>query len=155
MTSTADLYDEREEELQSCQTQFRQFGGRADFAGRIVTVRCANDNALVKKLLTTTDGAGRVLVVDGGGSLGSALMGDLIAKGAVDRGWEGVVINGPVRDSVELATLDLGVKALGTNPRKSAKDGAGEVDVDVEFGGVVFRPGRHLWSDADGILVER
>jgi regulator of ribonuclease activity A len=155
MTSTADLYDEREEELQSCQTQFRQFGGRADFAGRIVTVRCANDNALVKKLLTTTDGAGRVLVVDGGGSLASALMGDLIAKGAVDRGWEGVVINGPVRDSVELATLDLGVKALGTNPRKSAKDGAGEVDVDVEFGGVVFRPGRHLWSDADGILVER
>lgn len=155
MTSTADLYDEREEELQSCQTQFRQFGGRADFAGRIVTVRCANDNALVKKLLTTTDGAGRVLVVDGGGSLASALMGDLIAMGAVDRGWEGVVINGPVRDSVELATLDLGVKALGTNPRKSAKDGAGEVDVDVEFGGVVFRPGRHLWSDADGILVER
>lgn len=155
MTSTADLYDEREEELQSCQTQFRQFGGRSDFSGRIVTVRCANDNALVKTLLTTTDGVGKVLVVDGGASLASALMGDLIAKGAVARGWEGVVINGPVRDSVELATLDLGVKALGTNPRKSAKDGVGEVDVDVEFGGVVFRPGRHLWSDADGILVER
>ena len=155
MTSTADLYDERGEDLQSCQTQFRQFGGRGEFHGAIVTVRCANDNGLVKRLLTTTDGRGRVLVVDGGASLASALMGDLIGKGAEGRGWEGVVINGPVRDSVELATLDLGVKALGTNPRKSAKDALGDVDVDVEFGGVVFRPGRHLWSDADGILVER
>ena len=101
MTSTADLYDERGEDLQSCQTQFRQFGGRGEFHGAIVTVRCANDNGLVKRLLTTTDGRGRVLVVDGGASLASALMGDLIGKGAEGRGWEGVVINGPVRDSVE------------------------------------------------------
>lgn len=154
MTSTADLYDERGEELASCETQFRQFGGRPAFSGEIRTVRCRNDNGLVKQLLNT-DGHGCVLVVDGDASPASALMGDMIAKAAVGHGWEGVVINGPVRDSDELSGLDLGVKALGTNPRKSAKDGAGEVDVPVAFGGVTFVPGRRLWSDADGILVER
>lgn len=154
MVSTADLYDERGEALASCETQFRQFGGRTEFEGTIVTVRCANDNGLVKQVLTTTDGHGQVLVVDGGGSLASALMGDMIAKAAVARGWEGVVINGPVRDSAELATLDLGVKALGTNPRKSAKEGVGAVGVHVTFGGVTFVAGHRLWSDADGILVE-
>lgn len=155
MFTTCDLYDEREEELASCETQFRDFGGRAAFTGTIVTIRCANDNGLVKNLLTTTDGRGKVLVVDGGASLASALMGDMIAKKAVENGWEGVVINGPVRDSVELATLDLGVKALGTNPRKSAKDAAGEVDVPVTFGGVTFIPGHSLWADPDGVLAER
>lgn len=155
MVATADLYDERGDDLASCETQFRSFGGRAEFSGTVSTVRCANDNALVKRLLTTTDGLGRVLVVDGGASLASALMGDLIAAAAVERGWEGVVINGPVRDSVALGSLDLGIKALGTNPRKSAKDGAGEVDVPVTFGGVTFVPGRYLWADADGVLVER
>ena len=155
MTSTADLYDERGGELASCETQFRQFGGREAFAGTIVTIRCANDNGLVKRLLTQTDGHGAVLVVDGGGSMASALMGDMIAKAAVANGWEGVVINGPVRDSVELATLDLGVKALGTNPRTSAKAAAGVVGEPVWFGEVEFVPGRMLWSDADGILVER
>lgn len=155
MVSTADLYDERGEALASCETQFRSFGGRAEFSGTVVTVRCANDNGLVKRVLTTTDGRGRVLVVDGGGSLATALMGDLIATAAVERGWEGVIINGPVRDSIALAGLDLGVKALGTNPRKSAKDAVGDVDVPVTFGGAAFVPGRHVWADADGVLVER
>lgn len=155
MVSTADLYDERGEELQSCQTQFVQYGGRESFEGVITTVRCLNDNGLIKRILTGTDGTGKVLVVDGGASLASALMGDLIGVAAVEQGWEGVVINGPVRDSLALAELDLGVKALGTNPRKSAKAAAGEIDVPVAFGGVVFTPGRRLWSDADGILVER
>lgn len=155
MVSTADLYDERGEELASCQTQFRSFGGREEFDGVVTTIRCANDNGLVKRVLTTTDGRGKVLVVDGGGSMASALMGDLIAAAAVGNGWEGVVINGPVRDSIALAALDLGIKALGTNPRKSAKDAAGTVDEPVGFGGVEFVPGRHLWADADGVLVER
>lgn len=155
MASTADLYDERGEALASCETQFRSFGGRGEFSGVVTTIRCANDNGLVKRVLTTTDGHGRVLVVDGGGSLASALMGDLIAAAAVRNGWEGVVIHGPVRDSLALASLDLGVKALGTNPRKSAKDAAGDVDVPVTFGGVTFVPGRRLWADADGVLVER
>ncbi|MFI0353449.1 ribonuclease E activity regulator RraA [Actinomadura sp. 9N407] len=152
--ATADLIDEFGAELQSCETQFRAYGARGRFAGPVSTVRCLRDNGLVKKLLNTP-GEGRVLVVDGAGSLGSALMGDLIAAAAVRNGWAGVVINGAVRDVATLRTLDLGVKALGSNPRKSAKDAAGETDVPVTFGGVEFRPGDHLYSDEDGIVTAR
>jgi regulator of ribonuclease activity A len=98
-------------------------------------------------------GNGCVLVIDGNGSLSSALVGDMIAGSAVSNGWAGLVVNGVVRDSEELAALDLGIKALGTNPRKSSKAGVGDVDVDVSFGGVTFSPGHTLWSDGDGILV--
>ena len=152
--STADLYDEHGEDLQSCSVQFRQLGGRNTFEGAVSTIRCHRDNALVKAALAEP-GAGRVLVVDGGGSLESALMGDLIAASAVAGGWEGVVIHGAVRDVAALRELDLGVKALGSNPRKSAKDGVGERDVVVSFGGVDFAPGQHLVSDDDGIVVTR
>lgn len=152
--ATADLYDELEESIQSLPLQLRSFGRRTAFDGVIRTVRCFEDNARVKAVLATP-GDGAVLVVDGGGSLERALMGDLIAASAVTNGWAGVVINGAIRDSVAIDGLDLGVKALGTNPRKSAKLGAGEVDATLEFGGVVFRPGVRLFSDEDGILVER
>ncbi|WP_040163371.1 ribonuclease E activity regulator RraA [Microbacterium gorillae] len=152
--STADLYDEHGEDLQSLSLQLRDCGGRTRFAGEIRTVRCHEDNALVKAVLATA-GNGAVLVVDGGGSLQTALMGDLIAASAVANGWAGVVIHGAIRDSVAVASLDLGVKALGTNPRKSAKNGAGETDVEVSFGGVTFRPGAHLYADEDGVLVTR
>jgi regulator of ribonuclease activity A len=154
MTSfaTADLIDDFGDELRSCETQFRQFGARTAFAGPVATVRCFRDNGLVKKLLNTP-GEGRVLVVDGAASTGSALMGDLIAAAAVKNAWSGVVINGVVRDVATLRTLDLGIKALGSNPRKSAKDAAGAVDVPVEFGNVEFRPGDWLYSDEDGIVV--
>lgn len=150
--ATADLYDDFGDELESCSAQFRSYGARPRFWGRITTVRCFQDNALVKRVLSTA-GDARVLVVDGGGSLDTALMGDLIAGSAVAQGWAGVVINGAVRDVVALAGLDLGIKALGSNPRKSAKTGAGERDVPVEFGGVTFRPGAFLYSDEDGIVV--
>ncbi|WP_307857514.1 ribonuclease E activity regulator RraA [Paenarthrobacter sp. DKR-5] len=152
--STADLYDERGEELQSVPTQFLNLGGAREFSGPVRTVRCFEDNALLKSVLQG-DGGGAVLVVDGGASLASALMGDMIAESAVRNGWAGVVINGPVRDRLALAQLPLGVKALGSNPRKSAKTGAGEADVEVVFSGVTFRPGAMLYSDDDGILVER
>jgi regulator of ribonuclease activity A len=150
--ATADLVDDFETELQSCETQFRQYGSQPGFAGPIATVRCFRDNALVKRLLNTA-GKGRVLVVDGGGSLASALMGDLIAASAVEQGWAGVVINGAIRDVAALRTLELGVKALGSNPLKSAKVGAGETGVPVTFGGVTFTPGDWLYSDEDGIVV--
>ncbi|WP_067177681.1 ribonuclease E activity regulator RraA [Microtetraspora niveoalba] len=149
---TADLYDERGAELDSCDLQLRQYGGRRAFHGTIATVRCHEDNALLKAVVSEP-GEGRVLVVDGGGSLHAALMGDMIAGIAVARGWAGVVINGAVRDVAALRELDLGVKALGSNPRKSAKNGTGDRDVPVTFGGVVFRPGAELFSDDDGILV--
>ncbi len=154
MTATADLYDEHGDALQSLALQLRSFGGNARFAGPIRTIRCFQDNALVKSTLATP-GDGAVLVVDGGGSLQTALMGDLIAQSAVDGGWAGVLINGAIRDSAVIATLPLGVKALGTNPRKSAKTGAGVLDEVVTIDGVVFRPGARLFADEDGVLVER
>ncbi|MGG5257818.1 ribonuclease E activity regulator RraA [Phycicoccus avicenniae] len=152
--TTADLYDEHGDALQSCSVQLRRYGGVARFTGPVSTVRCHRDNALVKAALAEP-GEGRVLVVDGGGSLESALMGDLIAGSAVAQGWAGVVIHGAVRDVVALGDLPLGVLALGSNPRKSAKDGVGERDSPVAFGGVEFVPGATLWADEDGVLVTR
>lgn len=149
---TADLYDEHGDALQSCDLQFRQFGGRVRFSGRAVTVCCHEDNALLKSVLSEP-GEGRVLVIDGGGSLHTALMGDLIAGLAVENGWSGAIINGAVRDVATLRTLELGIKALGSNPRKSAKTGAGQRDVPVTFGGTTFNPGDDVWSDDDGIVV--
>ncbi|GAA3816350.1 ribonuclease E activity regulator RraA [Sphaerisporangium flaviroseum] len=151
---TADLYDERGEDLDSCDLQFRQYGRRRAFRGVIATVRCRQDNVLVKAALSEP-GEGRVLVVDGGGSLHTALMGDVIAGLAAGNAWSGVVINGAVRDVAALGELDLGIKALGSNPRKSAKEGTGQRDVPVSFGGITFHPGAELFSDDDGILVTR
>lgn len=152
LLATADLVDRYGDELQSCDLQLRQLGGRRAFAGPAVTISCHLDNGLVKATLNEP-GEGRVLVVDGGGSLHTALMGDMIAGAAAAHGWAGVVIHGAVRDSAVLATLDLGVKALGTNPRKSAKDGVGSRDVVVEFGGARFTPGALVVSDDDGVVV--
>ncbi|MGW3940431.1 ribonuclease E activity regulator RraA [Streptomyces phaeochromogenes] len=154
MKPTADLYDEHGDDLQSCTTQFRLFGARTSFEGVVTTVRCHEDNVILKATLGEP-GAGRVLVVDGGGSLAAALMGDLIADLGASSGWEGVVINGVVRDVEALSKINLGVKALGSNPRKSRKEGVGDRDVEVSFGGVTFTPGCHLYSDTDGILVTR
>lgn len=152
--NTADLYDERGEELDSLALQFQSLGGRSHFAGPVRTIRCLEDNGLVKSVLATP-GNGAVLVVDGGGSLRTALMGDMIAASAVENGWAGVVINGAIRDRVAIAGLPLGVKALGSNPRKSAKNGAGEQDVELVIDGVSIRPGQRIWCDPDGILLER
>jgi regulator of ribonuclease activity A len=149
---TADLVDEIGPDVRSCDLQFRQFGGRVAFAGPITTVQCFEDNALLKSVLSEPGGGG-VLVIDGGGSVHAALVGDVIAGLGVDNGWAGLIINGAVRDAATLSTLDIGIKALGTNPRKSAKSGAGERDMPVEFGGVAFTPGEIAYSDDDGIVV--
>ena len=152
--STADLWDERGDSLHSCSVQLRHYGGSTSFSGVVSTVQCHRDNALVKAALAEP-GGGRVLVVDGGGSLESALMGDLIAASAVEQGWAGVVIHGAVRDVAALRHLPLGALALGSNPRKSAKEGLGERDVPVAFGGAEFVPGQTLWADEDGVVVSR
>lgn len=149
---TADLVDEIGPGVRSCDLQFSQYGARSQFAGPITTVRCFQDNALLKSVLSEP-GNGGVLVVDGDGSLHSALVGDVIAGLGVDNHWAGLIINGAVRDAATLRTLDIGIKALGTNPRKSTKTGAGQRDVAVEFGGVVFTPGQIVYSDDDGIVV--
>lgn len=152
--STADLYDERGVELQSLALQLQDIGGVTGFAGPVRTIRCFQDNALVRETLQGP-GDGAVLVIDGGGSVATALVGDLIAGAAADNGWAGLIVNGAIRDRVALGTLPLGVKALGSNPAKSSKTGAGELDVTVEFGGVRFEPGALVWCDEDGVLVTK
>jgi regulator of ribonuclease activity A len=150
--ATADLVDRIGPDVRSCDLQFRQFGGRTEFAGPISTVRCFEDNALLKSVLSQP-GAGGVLVIDGAGSLHSALVGDLIAELGRSNGWAGLVINGAVRDAAALRGIEIGIKALGTNPRKSAKNGVGERDVEITLGGVTFTPGEIAYSDDDGIVV--
>ncbi len=148
----ADLCDANEDEIEVCELQMRDYGGRTAFSGPIRTVRCHEDNSLVKATLAEP-GEGCVLVVDGGGSLHRDLLGDMLGADEVKNGWAGVVVNGAVRDSAVLGTLDLGVKALGTHPMRSVKRGEGMVDVPVAFGGVVFVPGDRLYADEDGIAV--
>jgi len=148
---TTDLSDYHPE-TQSCELQFQIRGRRRSFHGQIRTVKCLEDNALLKKVVSEP-GLGRVVVIDGGASLRSALMGDVIANLAAKNGWAGAVIHGAIRDVLAIDELDFGVKALGSSPKRSNKTGAGEVDVAVSFGGVAFVPGHWLYSDEDGILV--
>ena len=152
--TTADLCDAYADTIASCDTPFRQFGARRVFAGRAATVRCDQDNVLMRQALSEP-GDGRVLVVDGGGSLHVALMGDEMALLATRNGWSGVVVHGAVRDVSRLRTIELGIKALGSNPRKSAKHGHGEREGEIAFGGVTFRPGDQVYADEDGIVVLR
>ena len=152
LPATADLYDEFGEIASTCSTQFVGYGAKRRFAGPIRTVQCFRDNQLFRALMDEP-GEGAVAVVDGGTSLESALMGDIIATKAMNNGWVGCIILGAIRDSAVIGGLDFGVKALGTNPAKSSKDGTGSVDKAVEFGGVRFEPGHWVYCDEDGILV--
>lgn len=152
MTSTADVLDAHAANALVCRSELRQFGGVSAFEGVIATVRCHEDNVLVRSRLSEP-GEGRVLVVDGGGSLEAAIVGDMVAGLAVSNGWSGLVLNACVRDVAALRELAIGIKALGSHPRPSRKDGAGDVDVPVEFGGVLFRPGWMLYSDDDGVVA--
>ncbi|WP_329309611.1 ribonuclease E activity regulator RraA [Streptomyces sp. NBC_01262] len=150
--ATADLADEHGDDLRVCDVQFTSYGALASFAGPVRTVSCPEDNALLHELLRTP-GEGCVVVVEGGASLRAALLGDLMAGRARDNGWAGVVVHGAVRDSGVLAGMGIGIQALGTNPRKSGKAGAGSVDVPVTFGGVTFTTGDILHADHDGVVL--
>lgn len=149
---TADLCDSHEGAVEVCEPLFRSFGGRRRFAGPVSTVSCFEDNSRVREAVQEP-GAGRVLVVDGGGSRQCALLGDLLADKAVRNGWSGVVVHGCVRDTAVLAGLDLGVLALEAHPRRSKKRGEGTRDVTVRFAGVSFHPGAWVYADEDGLLV--
>ncbi|HZP71843.1 MAG TPA: ribonuclease E activity regulator RraA [Gaiellaceae bacterium] len=152
MTSTSDVFDANADRALVCELQLRDFGAVHAFSGVIATVRCHEDNVLVKRRVGEP-GEGRVLVVDGEGSFRCALVGDNVAGLALENGWTGLVMNACVRDVTALAMLALGIKALGTCPRPSTKTGAGELDVPVTFGGVTFTPGDTLYADADGVVV--
>ncbi|WP_405235731.1 ribonuclease E activity regulator RraA [Lentisalinibacter orientalis] len=149
---TADICDEHADRVHIADPIFRAYGGRPAFGGPITTLRVFEDNVLVRSALEEP-GDGRVLVVDGAASMRCALLGDQLAALAADNGWAGVVVNGCIRDSADIAGIDIGVRALATMPLKSRKLGRGERDVTVAFAGVAFEPGHHLYADEDGLLV--
>jgi regulator of ribonuclease activity A len=150
--ATADLSDEHGDRIQVCEPLFKAFGRRASFGGPISTVRCFEDNTRVKEAVESP-GNGRVLVVDGGGSLRCALLGGNLGAAAVRNGWAGVIVYGCLRDSRELNEMELGIRALEAMPLRSQKRNEGQRDVAVRFGGVTFRPGEHVYVDEDGIVV--
>ncbi len=149
---TTDLYDANEGRVAVVEPMFRAYGGRARFAGQVVTLKVYEDNTRVREVLAEP-GQGKILVVDGGGSKRCALLGDQIAELAVKNGWEGVVIYGCIRDSVAINALDIGVRALDTTPKKSVKRNEGQRDLVLAFGAVEFVPGHWLYVDEDGLLL--
>ncbi len=151
MLKTSDLCDACGE-ARACALPLRSFGRRRSFAGSIRTIRCHEDIGLMRDVVAQP-GTGQVLVIDGGGSMARALFGDVMAALALRNGWAGLVIHGAIRDSVEIDAMDVGVKALGTVPRRGERTGVGEVDIPVQFGGVTFTPGRRLVADDDGVIV--
>lgn len=152
MILTADLCDEFAADIQVAEPVFISYGARRSFGGQAVTLRVFEDNPLVRATLEEA-GAGRVLVIDGGASLRCALVGGIIARLASDNGWSGVLINGCIRDRVEIDATDIGIRALATCPRKSRKQGLGDRNVDLFFAGIDVRPGDYVYADEDGIIV--
>ncbi|OMP68080.1 ribonuclease E activity regulator RraA [Domibacillus epiphyticus] len=152
MVKTADLCDDYADELTLCRMELKSFGGKKQFEGPISTVKVFEDNVLVKESLKTIP-EGHVLVVDGGGSKNCALVGDLLGAIAEERKIAGIIVNGCVRDTAELATQNIGVLALGSNPFKSIKKGEGERDIPVNFGDAAFVPGHYVYADEDGVVV--
>jgi regulator of ribonuclease activity A len=150
--ATADLCDQHEDKIRVAEPIFRIYGARAAFAGRIATVKVFEDNVLVRQALADR-ADGRVLVVDGGGSLRCALVGDQLALLARDNGWSGIVVFGCIRDSAAIDEVPIGVRALATHPLKSIKRGTGDRDVPVTFAGITFVPGQYLYADRDGVIV--
>lgn len=148
---TPDLCDENPE-VEVLEPMFNNYGGVESFGGEVVTVKCFEDNSIVKQQVALP-GKGKVMVVDGGGSLRHALLGDMLAEEAAKNEWEGIVIYGCIRDVDVIMETNLGVQALGTHPRKTEKKGIGELNVPVKFAGVQINPGNFIYADNNGIIV--
>ena len=152
---TTDLCDNYPDKLRIAEPiGFKDFGGVKLFSGKIETVKCFEDNSLVRKALEQ-NGEGKVLVVDGGGSMRCALLGDMLGDLGVKNKWNGIIVYGCIRDSAAMATLPLGVKALNTNPLKSNKRNEGQQNIPVHFAGIDFTPGEFVYCDEDGIIVSK
>lgn len=149
---TCDLCDAHPEKVRVVDALFKNYGGRAIFGGQIVTVKCHEDNTVVKEQVGKP-GAGKVMVVDGGGSKRCALLGDMLAAQAAENEWEGIIIFGAIRDVDEIRNTRLGVQALGTIPVKSNRQGRGDLNIPVTFGGVTFNEGEYVYADNNGIIV--
>ena len=150
--STPDLCDQHNDKVRALDPIFNNYGGRQRFSGQAVTIKCFEDNSVVKKLVDEA-GQGRVIVMDGGGSLRRAILGDMLAENAANNGWSGLVIYGCIRDSDEIAALDIGVKAINTHPMKTEKRGLGDLNVPVTFAGQTVNPGDWVYADNNGILL--
>ena len=148
---TADLSD-KYPDSQICQPIFQSFGGNPRFGGQIRTVKAFEDNTFIRQTLSEKSDGG-VLVVDAGGSMRCAMLGDILAQMGVDNGWVGGIFFGLIRDSADINQMPFGVKALGTIPIRSVKEGLGKVDVPVNFAGVTFTPGEYVYADEDGVIV--
>ncbi|HMG13889.1 MAG TPA: ribonuclease E activity regulator RraA [Saprospiraceae bacterium] len=150
---TTDICDEYTNDIQIAEPiGFKDYGKKRAFYGKILTVKCFENNPLVREVLSQ-DGTGNVLVIDGGGSLKCALLGDMIAEMALSNNWRGLIVYACVRDSVALSQLNIGIKALNTNPLKSRKEFIGDKDITVQFAGIDFIPGEYVYCDEDGIIV--
>lgn len=151
---TTDLCDTHEDAVRVVEPMFLSFGGKTAFHGQIATLRVFEDNSFVRKALESA-GQGRVLVIDGGGSIRRALVGDQLASLGLKNDWAGIVVNGCIRDSRAIAEMDIGVFAIDTHPMKTVKKNVGEADIVVSFGDVDFVPGEWIYADEDGVIVSK
>ena len=151
---TADLCDQYSDDLVILSQKFKSYGNITSFCGKISTIRCFNDNSMVRETVNT-DGSNKVLVVDGNGSTECALLGDMLAETAFKNNWSGIIINGCIRDSDIIASIDLGVFALSTIPLKSVKKGIGEKNIDISFMNTAFMPGDYIYVDLDGLIISK
>lgn len=149
---TPDLCDENPELVRIVAPMFTNYGGRSSFGGEVVTVKCFEDNSVVKAQ-AAADGTGKVMVVDGGGSMRCALLGDMIAENAIKNGWQGIIIYGCIRDVDAIAALDIGIQALNSMPIRSKRQDRGDLNIDISFGGVTFKPGEYVYADNNGVIV--
>ena len=152
--STAGLCDAHSdlEHLQIAEPVFRPFGNNFAFCGQITTLKVFEDNILIRKTLEEKV-SDRVLVIDGGGSHRCALLGENLSTIAYENGWQGVIVYGCIRDSVEISKIKIGIRALNTHPLKSHNIGHGERDVSVTFAGITFKKDQYIYVDNDGIIV--
>ena len=150
--NTSELCDIYLDQVDVVEPMFSSYGGRSSFGGQITTIKCFEDNGLIATVLSEP-GAGRVLLIDGGGSLRRALIDAELAQRAVDNEWEGIIVYGCVRHVDELDELDIGIQAMASIPVGADEHGIGEVDVAVNFGGVTFLPEDHLYADTTGVIL--
>ena len=150
--TTCDISDKLHPDVQYLEPVYKSYGGKTSFSGRIVTVKCYEDNSFVEKALKS-NGKNSILVVDAGGSMNCAMLGDKRAADAINNEWEGIIVHGLVRDSVAINGMEIGIRALGVCPLKSIKNGVGDSNLIVNFSGVTFTPGEYLYADDDGVIV--
>ena len=150
--TTCDISDKLHPDVQYLEPVYKIYGAKTSFSGRIVTIKCYEDNSLVEEALKA-NGKESVLVIDAGGSMNCAILGDKRAADAINNEWEGILVHGLIRDSVAINGMELGIRALGVYPLKSIKNGVGDSNLIVNFSGVTFTPGEYLYADEDGVIV--